>query len=133
MKPSRFVDSDPAGTVTRRPSTEGEVLMDVQSGSFLGERRKPERLQPSSQTADVARPGSSPTSSPERCAGTRGGEDEPPFAPAMTAPTTTAATASIARVSRFRARGVSFVIEVTRGSPANARKRIDRPDDRREE
>jgi hypothetical protein len=51
----------------------------------------------------------------------------------MTAPTTTAATASIARVSRIRARGVSFVIEVSRGSPATGRKRIDRPDDRRDE
>jgi hypothetical protein len=51
----------------------------------------------------------------------------------MTAPTTTAATASIARVSLIRARGVSFVIEVSRGSPATARERIDRPDDRRDE
>ena len=56
----RFVDSDPGRNGdTATVDREGEVLMDVQSGSFLGERRKPERLQPSSQTADVARPGSS--------------------------------------------------------------------------
>ena len=32
--------------------------MDVQGGSFLGERGKPERLQPSTQPGDVVRPGS---------------------------------------------------------------------------
>jgi hypothetical protein len=55
----RFVDSDPgrdgdAAAVNR----EVEVLMDVQGRSFLGEGRQPERVQASSQTGDVARPGS---------------------------------------------------------------------------
>ena len=59
MKRSRFVDPDACRHADAPPvDVEVEVLMDVQGRSFLGERRQPERLQPSTQAGDVARPGS---------------------------------------------------------------------------
>ena len=100
-----FVDPD-AGRNSDAPAVdvEVEVLMDVQGGPFLGERGKPERLQPTAQAGDVVRPGSPTGELPREVCGREGGEDEPPLAPAMTAPTTTVAPASVATVSRSRSR-----------------------------
>ena len=55
-----FIDSDSGWNGDPPPvDVEVQVLMDVQSRSFLGERRQPELLQPRTQAGDVARPGSS--------------------------------------------------------------------------
>ena len=68
-----FVDPD-AGRNGDAPAVdvEVEVLMDVQGGPFLGERGKPERLQPSAQAGDVVRPGSPTGELPREVCGREG-------------------------------------------------------------
>ena len=129
----RFVDSDPGRngdtpTVDRRGRG-----ADGCAGRFLP-GRAPEARALSAEHADRrccaareldrrARPRGLPA---------RGrGEDEPPLAPAMTAPTTTVATCK-------RRHGEPEPVAVcghrgTTASSATARERIDRPDDRRDE